>query len=182
MLIQDAAQKLERHGTKEIEHTRRTFFEHLSDTGDLLKYWGCRDALCVAGYFHSFYGSEGTTAYASVLQFSDRERLRAEIGEESEELVYLYCISQHRPRYSDQLGASTCFVKNRLTGEKVPTSAAILADLIALDCADLVEQFYRQGLRFRLYHRSVYRRSYLRASTCLPRRGREAVHRMLSPL
>jgi hypothetical protein len=71
-----------------LPHSGATLFHHLLGTYRILKSWGCDEDLCVAGLFHSVYG---TPAYhASALPESRRDELREVIGVPAEELVYRF--------------------------------------------------------------------------------------------
>ena len=75
-------------GVEKVSHSGQSLFSHLEGTYAILKEWNCREALCAAGLFHSIYGTEmfGVTTRP----VGDREPLRKVIGEEAEDLVYLY--------------------------------------------------------------------------------------------
>ena len=49
--------RLEQLGTHAIGHSERTLLDHLSGTCRLLESWSCPHTVCVAGLFHSVYGT-----------------------------------------------------------------------------------------------------------------------------
>ena len=51
---------LKSYQTDTIPHTQVTLYDHLVGTGNLLETWKCHENLCLAGYCHSFYGTDGT--------------------------------------------------------------------------------------------------------------------------
>lgn len=74
-------------------HSGGRFEDHLEGTASLLRDWGCRPALEQAGRYHSVYGSpEGLAGIAS----SDSDEVRAEIGEDAEQLVVLWSQADHK--------------------------------------------------------------------------------------
>lgn len=69
-------------------HTSNTLLNHLKGTYLILQQWNCENHICVAGLFHSVYG---TRAYHSVsLDASSRCLLRELIGDEAETLVHAF--------------------------------------------------------------------------------------------
>lgn len=86
-------------GTGEIPHGSRidhegkpigTFLDHLTGTEAQLRAWGCEDALCHAGMYHSIYGTEGFQGFT--LSTADRPVVREVIGERAEAIAYLNCV------------------------------------------------------------------------------------------
>lgn len=77
---------LVRLGAAEIPHSGATLLDHLVGTYDLLLDWGAPDATCVAGLFHSVYG---TPRFKQVLT-DDRELIKDAIGPEAESLVWKF--------------------------------------------------------------------------------------------
>jgi hypothetical protein len=71
-----------------LPHSGATLFHHLLGTYRILKSWGCDNDLCVAGLFHSIYG---TPAYhAGPLSESHRGEVSNVIGARAEELVHQF--------------------------------------------------------------------------------------------
>src|SRR5947207_13542919 len=75
-------------GVSQVSHSGPTLMCHLTATSKILEEWGCRSALCVAGLFHSVYGTEMFRVATQSLE--DRTLLQRAISEEAETLVYLY--------------------------------------------------------------------------------------------
>ena len=74
----------------EVWHKCGTFREHLEGVWRVLWGWGCPEAVCRLGLFHSAYGN----SFVAMRLFDparDRARLRALIGSEAEDLVFLFC-------------------------------------------------------------------------------------------
>jgi hypothetical protein len=69
-------------------HSTRSLLEHLEGTFRLLKLWGCPDHVCVAGLFHSIYGTKAYRPRA--LELSKRAELRDLIGDLAEGLAFAF--------------------------------------------------------------------------------------------
>ena len=82
------------------QHSGRTLFEHLKGVHDLLRDWDNEEVVCLAGLFHSIYGTN-TFKHQSL---QERERLTEMIGEHAELLVHLFlyrrpsAVQEHRQR------------------------------------------------------------------------------------
>jgi hypothetical protein len=72
--------------TQGMKHSGSTFFLHCFNTYKILKNQGKPLYVCLAGLFHSAYGTEFRTGF-----FKDREILQNVIGEPAEELVFRFC-------------------------------------------------------------------------------------------
>lgn len=79
-------------GTECTPHSNKTFYEHLTNVENILRICGQPEYVCAAGLFHSVYG----TVYFKQKTISDREAVKALIGDKAEQLVYLFC-NAHRP-------------------------------------------------------------------------------------
>jgi (p)ppGpp synthase/HD superfamily hydrolase len=80
--------------TKQVRHSGRDFFEHLKGTHDLLCDWGNPEYLCLAGLFHSIYGTQFFKH--KTLSLDQRSELAALIGDKAEHLAYLFCTKDRR--------------------------------------------------------------------------------------
>lgn len=72
--------------TQNIPHHNKSFFKHLVNVYDKLRYWNCSEDICFAGLFHSIYGN---TSFNLSIE-KDRNVIKDLIGEKAENLVYLY--------------------------------------------------------------------------------------------
>ena len=73
------------------EHTGGTLLEHLIGVHDILKELNVSEHIQDAGLFHSAYG----TPYFKDRVPIDRDVVRKLIGNDAEELVYIFCSLQH---------------------------------------------------------------------------------------
>jgi hypothetical protein len=78
-----------REHTRGTRHSGREFFAHLKGVHDLLRDWGNSEHVCVAGLFHSIYGTQYFKHRC--LPLNRRAELAALIGVEAECLVYEFC-------------------------------------------------------------------------------------------
>ncbi len=108
-------------GADTVEHIDGDLLAHLQGTKHLLEKWGASEALQDAGLFHACYGTAGfSTALATE---SNRHKLSAVIGEQAEEIVYLYCACEREdyfskigreknPRFNDRFSGESYFLSN----------------------------------------------------------------------
>ncbi|WP_373371440.1 DUF6817 domain-containing protein [Stigmatella ashevillensis] len=157
---------LGQHGAHQSGHSRSSLLRHLLGTYELLHAWGGRAALCNAGLFHSVYGTE-TYPHASV-PLSLRDEVRALIGEEAEQLSYLFGAMVRDSLYENlgrSEGFSVCCWRTR---ESLPLSSAQLLDLYHLAVANWLEQHLRVPIERRYARRQEFSalRRHLDARAC----------------
>jgi len=111
--------------TKNVKHSNKTFFEHLLNTTLILEERQQRKALCMAGLYHSAYGTEFFNFDSSV-DFT-RDKVKDLIGEEAENIVFEFC-SIKKDRLSTIL-------ENKKNHNK-----QMHKDLLHLEYANLLEQ------------------------------------------
>ena len=96
--------------TKNVKHSNKTFFEHLLNTTFILEKLNQRKALCVAGLYHSVYGTEFFNFDNSV--YFTRDKVKSLIGEEAENIVFEFCsikkdrlstILENRKNYNEDM-------------------------------------------------------------------------------
>lgn len=126
-----ARQFLYHLGSTTVRHGNRTLDAHLVGTHLMLQARGERETVCLAGLFHSIYGTNiFTTATLKADWPGDRERVQQVIGPEAEELAYLFCTLADRP---SSLLRPRDYVKT-------VGVARHLRDLQAIELANLIEQ------------------------------------------
>ena len=137
MNLQERINLLDEQPIHETEHFGRPLREHLIGTHDLLERWGCSEDLCLAGLFHSVYG---TKTFKSVsLATTHRQRLHSLIGENAELLVYIFCMSDRKKLLMDNRSVPFYWV-NHINHDRTELSHEVLADLVELEAANYVEQ------------------------------------------
>jgi hypothetical protein len=82
-------------GAQQTPHSGRSLFEHLKGTYDLLRDWDNEHHVCIAGLFHSIYGTK-TFKHQSM---TDRGELIKLIGVKAELLVH-YFATKDRPLFN----------------------------------------------------------------------------------
>jgi aspartyl/asparaginyl beta-hydroxylase (cupin superfamily) len=132
-------------GTREISHSGRSLYEHLCGVYSILRAWEQRDNVCKAGLFHSIYSIERFHHVTS--SRSERRRLQAAIGEEAEDLVYLFAVLLRAAVFQ----AANCWPSLSSSGyAEIPcysdpsillrVSGSQIVDLILLQIANRLEQ------------------------------------------
>jgi len=79
---------------QQTRHTGRTLFEHLKGVHDLLRDWDNPEDVCLAGLYHSIYGTN-TFKHQSL---HDRAKLVEMIGDHAEFLVHCFS-TKDRPLF-----------------------------------------------------------------------------------
>jgi hypothetical protein len=103
---------------------------------------GCPEDVCLAGLFHSIYGTQRFQGFK--LSLEKRAQVRDLIGERAERLAYLNC-AMDRPSFDsalDTLQEPYRFV-DRLTGNGVELTKADFDDLCRVHLCDFLEQVPR---------------------------------------
>jgi hypothetical protein len=130
-------------GAGQAPHSGRTLLDHLVGTYQLLANWGCPPHVCLAGLFHSIYGTNAF--HRRSLGIADRDRLRDAIGTQAEALAWAFC-GIDRPRAilrALQRGkpGNVLDISHRLKpGGGVLLAPQQVCELAELECANLIEQ------------------------------------------
>jgi hypothetical protein len=121
-------------GAAAFPHLNGNLEVHLQGTERLLRQWGSRDAVCVAGLYHAVYGTDGIAGCLTGLDA--REAVARVIGDEAESLVYLYGACD-RERFHPRIGtpAQNTFV-DRVAAREYPIDAATLCDFCEITVAN----------------------------------------------
>lgn len=135
------------HETDRLGHTGRTLQKHLWGTYRLLREWGCEEAACRAGLFHSIYG---TNAFDHMtVEPTSRDVIRQLIGAPAESLVYVFhCSERPMAWFEALLDAGTT---SRISRQFVALSEWEVARLVEIECANLIEQKRGKALLGRLF-------------------------------
>lgn len=128
-----------RDRTANIRHGGRSLYEHLKGTHDLLAKDGAPDYVCLAGLFHSIYGTNVFRARA--VDLDDRHEVCALIGEDAEWLAYVFCACNRPHVLIDAAWRDPPHViVDRFADQKFALSAQDLRDLLRIELANLTEQ------------------------------------------
>ncbi len=120
--------------TATVGHSSRNLYLHLCGTHDLLESWGNPEPVCLAGLFHSIYGTKSFRHKSWPLD--DRKTIRELIGEEAERLAYVFCTADRGLFYSAADGFLT-------------------RDLREIEAANLIEQGSKSGRLKKLYDSNI---------------------------
>ena len=141
-------------GADQIAHTEKTYMAHGIGVYNDLKSWGCDEALCDAGLFHSIYGTQGFQGFA--LPLARRGELQALISERAELLAYVNCFMDRASLDAQLRQADGPYhITHRVTGETMTLSKAEYDDLVTLHLCDWLEQVPRS--KEWDYRRQAYR-------------------------
>ena len=121
-------------GAGAFPHLNGTLERHLHGTERLLREWGNREAVCVAGLYHAVYGTDGIEGCLTGLEA--RDAVRRIVGAEAESLVYVYGACD-RERFHPRIGtpAQNAFV-DRFAGCEYPIDDATLCDFCEITVAN----------------------------------------------
>lgn len=128
---------LESVGTDAIEHTHGTLRAHLRGTYDLLAGWGSPEPVCLAGLFHSVYGTE--KFQITTIPLEERSGVRERIGTQAERLVHLYALLRRTSLYENLDRGWPYSVALRDGGRESLTGDEFVG-LMTLDLANRLEQ------------------------------------------
>ena len=131
-------------GVDDVPHTNKTYLGHLIAVHNKLAAWGCPPDVCLAGLFHSIYGTELFQGFK--LGEDRRSELVAIIGARAEKLAYVNCFMDRATLDAAALLACGPYaVRHRESGEMVPLTDAEFDDLCRVHLADYLEQVPRSG-------------------------------------
>ena len=133
---------LKEFNTDENPHTNRTLSNHLIGTYDILEKWNNTKEICLAGLFHSIYG---TMVYRiSSADLSKRKYIEIIIGKRAEELVYLFCVTDRR-EYFNLIEKNHIILKDHVHNKEIHISKNDLDALIEIEFANTLEQTVDQN-------------------------------------
>ncbi|MEM7010369.1 MAG: DUF6817 domain-containing protein [Verrucomicrobiota bacterium] len=130
-------------GTESVEHTgESSFLKHLFAVYHDLKRWGYDEEICLAGLFHSVYGTDKFRRFA--LPLDRRDDVRDLIGERAERLAYFFC-AMDRKSFDASLarGIEPYSMIDRFTGGTIEFNAPDFEDLCKMVLVDWLEQVPR---------------------------------------
>ena len=118
----------------DVKHIDGTLLPHLEGTCDLLESWGNRPAVSIAGLCHALYGTEGFAL--DLVSPEIRSNLQDLIGEEAEELVYLFGSCDRGYLYSRIINGRSLEFRNRFTGAVTTLESRQICDLLEVTVAN----------------------------------------------
>lgn len=124
--------------THEIAHSGRTLYTHLSGTHALLRDWGNPPDVCLAGLFHSIYGTAHFRKRA--FPIDDRATIAGLIGACAEHLAYVFCVTARPAELLRQMNSLSPQFMDGHVGGTLRVSRHELCCLLEIEAANLVEQ------------------------------------------
>ena len=125
-------------GAGQIEHSTRKLSDHLIGTHHLLESWLASRETCLAGLFHSIYGTKYFKTQP--VQLPERVKMQKLIGHQAELLVYLFCVTDRREFFAN-IGCSSCTLHDIRHDTVWSGSPQILDQLLLIDLANWLELF-----------------------------------------
>ena len=129
---------LRRYHADATEHSGRRLIDHLQGVHALLEAWGDPADTCLAGLFHSIYGTN-IFAHRSA-PFSDRTIIRAAIGERAERFAFLFCTAERPVAFLKTALEGGAALADIVHGGANPVTRDDLAALIEIEMANFLEQ------------------------------------------
>ena len=144
---------LEELGTNNILHLSGDLQSHLVGTYEKLKLWGNDEHVKVAGLFHAVYGTQEFELPLTTP--TNRSYIASQIGNEAEELVYLYCACNRKFVYP-QIGLhQDVLFQDRFTDEEKVLSKKQIRELCEVTLANELDVVDRNP-SMRIKHRDWY--------------------------
>lgn len=117
---------------KDLQHGDSSYIEHCNKVYSILKEMNCCEEVCLAGLYHSVYGTENYQVPIS----SSRNKIKNLIGNYAERLVSIFCNLSNR---------TNSILNNTFGFEK-----DVHLDLLHIEYANLKEQLLRIGSNYDL--------------------------------
>ena len=142
---------------RDVAHSWSSLLEHLLGTREMLVSWEAELTVCTAGLFHSVYGTESFDR--ATIDRSEREAVRLMIGEEAEQIVYLFSIMTGESFEASIGEARTHRIKDRIDDRWIMVSHPVFVRLCNLSAprrkfgrsqaASIVDSFWCSSRRVR---------------------------------
>jgi hypothetical protein len=129
-------------GTDTVPHTGTYFLSHLIGVYRDLKGWDAPEHVCLAGLFHSIYGTEAFQGFA--LPVERRDEVRELIGERAERLAYVNCALTREALDASVADGGPPRLWDRFRNEPLELPDAEFTDLLTLHLCDRLEQVARR--------------------------------------
>lgn len=124
-----------------IPHSESSFLNHLLETHSILKKWQQPQYVCLAGLFHSIYGTD--IYRGTCLDWSQREIVMGLIGPRAEGLSFLFCRMDRKSLYAPQPVGEKFTLIDRFKHSAILISKNQRRDLLIVAAANLLEQCRR---------------------------------------
>jgi (p)ppGpp synthase/HD superfamily hydrolase len=128
-------------GADRTRHSDCTLLDHLAGLHRDLTAWQCSEDVCMAGLFHSIYGTQ--SFHHKSISLERRDEVRRVIGARAERLVYLYRAVDRRAFDASLEKNGPVEVPDVETGQTVTLEQTEFDDLCRLQLCDHLEQMAR---------------------------------------
>lgn len=129
-------------GTDSVPHSgEKGFLAHLIGVQRDLESWGCDRDVCLAGLFHSIYGTELFQKFS--LPLERRSEVQQLIGNRAERLAFVNCVMD-RSTFDRLIPTKGPYrITNRISGEIIELDEQDFHDLCVVHLCDWLEQVPR---------------------------------------
>ena len=148
--IKQHTNQLRHIGAAQVEHRNGTLYEHLRGVWALLKDWNNPEAVCLAGLYHSVYGTGGFEQ--RLVSTDKRQSIIDLIGREAERFVYLFAACD-RPLTHPRIGQDNpLYFHDRFSNKDYPLQTSewrALCEIMLANELDLGQHntaFYKKHL------------------------------------
>lgn len=155
--MESVLKQLERFGISTTDHGHTSLLSHLKGTFKILEKWNCEKYVCLAGLCHSIYGTESFSKTPAALD--NRDFMRNLIGNEAEELTYLFGAHNKESLWKNLEKHSNFTLEDRFLNQSLLISNKNVADLITVTLANWLEQRPRTTLEFLFLRKEEFLRS-----------------------
>ena len=138
---QELTEFLKRLNAHSIPHSQISLLKHLVGTYRLLKVWGVPEYVCVAGLYHSIYGTQ--TFNISLIKPTQRESVKTIISPQSEKLVYYFYIQDKKHFFFNLNQIENFALKDRINYVEISLTKEEFTDMLIIRLADYIEQMDR---------------------------------------
>lgn len=142
-------------------HSGCSFLSHLIGTYKLLRDWKAPEAVCLAGLYHSIYGTQ--TFRESLAQISQRDEIELIIGNKAEKLAYYFCLRDEKHFWSNLNRTANFSLKDRFRNQEIPLTEQEFRNLLEICLADHLEQMHYWSNPYWLKDRFLKSKSFLRS-------------------
>ncbi|MGK7878995.1 MAG: DUF6817 domain-containing protein [Crocosphaera sp.] len=158
---QSILNQLQKFGCHSISHMDRDLLNHFLGTYQLLKKWGNKESVCLAGLCHALYGTE--TFPVALVPLEKRQEIADLIGEKAEKLAFYYSIITRQHFIENVKNSDNFAIKSRLDEQVIFITELEFRQLLEIFLADRLEQIFSLNYRFRYQYRSFFMeaKSYL---------------------
>ena len=136
-------------GAGSFPHYAGSLAEHLQRTERILRAWGSREELCLAGLYHSVYGTEGING--ALVPLDARSDVVRIIGAEAEAIVYRFSACARNVFHLRIGSVDELRFADRFTGDEYAIDPQALADFCEMTIANELD-LAGESERFRAKH------------------------------